>query len=665
MNSCYNRILFFSLLLIISYGSLQAASSTPEDSLFKGRITIIENHILANQFDSARSIASTVEQSSNYSAMLKRISKAGAASYADYLTFIETINQRESKNLRQLDDFILSNIKTPNDAERINMDFVFIKWLQIRNLSNELLVLDEASERNDALLQYISQFDPDAPETKKAKILTSTHEIIMAEIQGNIEVGKAMCLKNEETARALNDTSMIILSLYHLSDFLIREGKLEEYIEISEESYELDKLQAVKSPYFAGTLAHLINALVYKGGYDEKVIGLLDEMYDMPGATTVSYNLYAQFLGTLPANSPFKEMIYKKFEVNDLLEFCNKIDLLSKDKINLNEYYHVLRESAKALAAEGFYKDALNFQDQAVVVNKQVYSQELSENLANYETKLAVKEKELDIQYEQEKSSLYLIIMSLTGFLLVIAIFGFIRSQKQTENLKIKNEFIAQQRDAIIKREAEKELLLREVNHRVKNNFQIILSLLEIQANDIQDPKALALTHEGKSRVKSMSLIHDSLYQNDDLNIPFDEYVKKLIAEISNMFTIEEQPQVSISPSTHSFDIDTAIPLGLIINELVTNAFKYGFDETKKLLSISVNKGKEAGSYELKVTDNGKGISTDFNLAAAKSTGLKLVQRLAKQLQGKIEYSYESGCSFLVSFKDTKTRNIENDIAMT
>jgi two-component sensor histidine kinase len=173
------------------------------------------------------------------------------------------------------------------------------------------------------------------------------------------------------------------------------------------------------------------------------------------------------------------------------------------------------------------------------------------------------------------------------------------------------------------------------------------LSLLEIQAIDISDPKALALTHEGKSRVRSMSLIHDSLYQNDDLNIPFDEYVKKLIAEISNMFTIDEQPQVSIAPSTHAFDIDTAIPLGLIINELVTNAFKYGFDETEKLLSISVNQGKEIGNYELKVTDNGKGISTDFNLAAAKSTALKLVQRLAKQLQGKIKYNYESGCLFL------------------
>ncbi len=662
MNSCTSRTLVFFLL--ITNGSLFAQLSTQPDSLSQSKITTIENHLLTNQFDSALLIASTINERKSYPAILKRISKTGTASYADYLTFIETINQRETNHFRQLDNFIQSNVKTPDNTDDINMDFVFIKWLQIRNLANELLVLDEASIRNEALNQYISQFAPDEPHTKKAKILASTHEIIMAEIQGDIEVGKAICLKNEETARAMNDTSMIILSLYHVSDFLQREGKLEEYIAVSEEAYELDKLQAVKSPYYAGTLAHLINVLAYKGGSDEKVIDLLDEMYDIPGATTVSYNLYAQFLGTLPANSPFKEMIYKKFEVNDLLEFCNKIDQLSKDKINLNEYYHVLRESAKALAAEGFYKEALNFQDQAVVVNKTVYSQELSENLANYETKLAVKEKEFDIAYEQEKSSLYLIIMSLTGFLLAIAIFGFVRSQKQAENLKIKNEFIAQQRDAIIKREAEKELLLREVNHRVKNNFQIILSLLEIQANDIQDPKALALTHEGKSRVKSMSLIHDSLYQNDDLNIPFDEYVKKLIAEISNMFTIEEQPKVSIAPSTHSFDIDTAIPLGLIINELVTNAFKYGFDETKKLLSISVNQGKETGSYELKVTDNGKGISTDFNLAAAKSTGLKLVQRLAKQLQGKIEYNYDSGCSFLVSFKDTKTRNIENDIAM-
>jgi hypothetical protein len=97
-----------------------------------------------------------------------------------------------------------------------------------------------------------------------------------------------------------------------------------------------------------------------------------------------------------------------------------------------------LRESAKALSAEGFYKDAINFQDEAVVVNKKVYSQELSENLASYETKLAVKEKELDIQYEQEKSSLFLIILSLTGFLLAVALFGFVRSQKQKKTSKSK-----------------------------------------------------------------------------------------------------------------------------------------------------------------------------------------------------------------------------------
>ncbi|MEQ6118268.1 sensor histidine kinase [Reichenbachiella sp. MALMAid0571] len=646
-------------------GNLYAQSHTQKKDSLEITITQIEDHLLSLRFDSALLVVKSVNTSSNYTNVLSRLCQPGMASYADYLAFIEAIKEREANNFRQLDKFIQHNVKMPDKTGEINMDFVYIKWLQIRNLANELLVLREASIQNDSLTKYISQFDKNAPDTKRAEILASTHEIIMAEIQGNIKVGKAICLKNEKTARAMNDTSMIILSLYHLSDFLQREGKLDEYIAVSEESYELDKLQAVKSPYYTGTLSHLINALVYKGGYDEQVIELLDEMYNAPGATTLSYNLYAQFLSTLPPDSPYKEIIYKKFEVNDLPGFCDKIMLLSENVLNLNDYYHVLRQSAKALANEGLYKDALNYQSRAVAVNKKVYSQELSENLANYETKLAVKEKELDVKHEQERSRLYLIIMSLTGFLLTVALFAFIRSQKQTKNLKIKNDFIAQQRDAIVKREAEKELLLREVNHRVKNNFQIILSLLEIQATDIQDPKALALTHEGKSRVKSMSLIHDSLYQNDDLNIPFDEYVKKLIAEISNMFTIEEQPQISIAPSTHSFDIDTAIPLGLIINELVTNAFKYGFDETKKLLSISVNQGNESGSYELKVTDNGRGIATDFDLATSKSTGLKLVQRLAKQLQGKIEYSYESGCSFLVSFKDTETRNRENDMALT
>jgi hypothetical protein len=98
------------------------------------------------------------------------------------MAFIEAINKREYKNCRNLDNFILANIKTPDRSDEIDMDYVSIKWLQIRNLANELLVLDEASEQNEALNNYISQFNQNEPKTKKAKILASTHEIIIAEI---------------------------------------------------------------------------------------------------------------------------------------------------------------------------------------------------------------------------------------------------------------------------------------------------------------------------------------------------------------------------------------------------------------------------------------------------------------------------------------------------
>jgi hypothetical protein len=137
---------------------------------------------LAQQFDSALLILKAPDSLKRYRAILHRISQSNLASYAEYMAFIEAINKREYKNCRNLDNFILANIKTPDRSDEIDMDYVSIKWLQIRNLANELLVLDEASEQNEALNNYISQFNQNEPKTKKAKILASTHEIIIAEI---------------------------------------------------------------------------------------------------------------------------------------------------------------------------------------------------------------------------------------------------------------------------------------------------------------------------------------------------------------------------------------------------------------------------------------------------------------------------------------------------
>ncbi|MEW4923211.1 histidine kinase dimerization/phosphoacceptor domain -containing protein [Algibacter sp. 2305UL17-15] len=229
-------------------------------------------------------------------------------------------------------------------------------------------------------------------------------------------------------------------------------------------------------------------------------------------------------------------------------------------------------------------------------------------------------------------------------FVSIQAIYNY-KSQVETESANKYMNFQVQQ----------KELMVKEIHHRVKNNFQIVSSLLELQTKGIEDEKALKLAKESKNRVKSMALIHQRLYQNDDLLIEFNTYVKSLVRDISSMYGKDKNPKVTITIPDCKFDIDTAIPLGLIVNELITNAYKYGFGLKEQTLDISVKKTTN-GNHILKIKDNGVGLPTDFNFEKAKSLGLRLVRRLSKQLHGTTTYTYNNGALFSVEFKDTNAR---------
>ncbi len=276
--------------------------------------------------------------------------------------------------------------------------------------------------------------------------------------------------------------------------------------------------------------------------------------------------------------------------------------------------------------------------------------QQYKDSIQNAEA-LAVLDLEQKNKIQQERHvqqillGLFIAALVLGGFVY----YAYQRKKKTSKILDEKNKIIE-------KALQEKQLLLKEVHHRVKNNFQIVSSLLELQTKGIEDEKALNLANEGKNRVKSMALIHQKLYQNETGLIDFDEYINVLVKELSYMYASEKKVQTSINTKNMQFDIDTAIPLGLIVNELITNAYKYAFDATKEnKLNISINKLNEE-EYKLVVADNGKGIDDAIDLAKVKSLGLRLVKRLTKQLQGNFTLNNTEGASFEIVFKDTNAR---------
>jgi PAS domain S-box-containing protein len=199
---------------------------------------------------------------------------------------------------------------------------------------------------------------------------------------------------------------------------------------------------------------------------------------------------------------------------------------------------------------------------------------------------------------------------------------------------------------------AEKEVLLKEIHHRVKNNLQVISSLLKLQSRYIQDSRVSEMLKESQNRVRSMALVHEQLYQSKDLsNIDFAEYIQNLAHNLFQAYEIDTEGvklQTNIAPC--SMNIDTAVPCGLIINELVTNSLKYAFTgQTQGKIKIDFTLDNNRVCV-LTVSDSGIGFPQDLDYRNARTLGLRLVGSLVKQIRGKIELLETAGTNFKITF---------------
>ena len=184
----------------------------------------------------------------------------------------------------------------------------------------------------------------------------------------------------------------------------------------------------------------------------------------------------------------------------------------------------------------------------------------------------------------------------------------------------------------------DKEVMLQEIHHRVKNNLQVICSLLNLQSRYLKDKKTLKAFKETQNRVKSMALVHEHLYQSTNLSeIVLSDYVKQLTANLLRTYAINSDIKYHLDIEDFNLDLDTAVPCGLIINELITNAIKYAFDSVENS-EISIKAvADESKRLVLTISDNGIGLDSNYELETSKSLGLRLVKSLTEQLQGKHE----------------------------
>jgi two-component sensor histidine kinase len=208
----------------------------------------------------------------------------------------------------------------------------------------------------------------------------------------------------------------------------------------------------------------------------------------------------------------------------------------------------------------------------------------------------------------------------------------------------------------------EKDILLREVYHRVKNNMQVIASLLRMQSRQIKDEKVLKLFKDSQNRVKSMSLVHEKLYQSSNYSkVDFSGYIRSLATLLITSYNLDPfSIKLNVNIKKLEMNITNAIPCGLIVNELISNALKHKPENEKLFLNISLEKRADE-MYELNVEDSGTGIPEDFNFETTESLGMRLVYSLTDQLHGNIEIIRNHGTRIKIIFEGItpKTRKVD------
>ena len=212
-----------------------------------------------------------------------------------------------------------------------------------------------------------------------------------------------------------------------------------------------------------------------------------------------------------------------------------------------------------------------------------------------------------------------------------------------------------QAEDKIIASLKEKEVLLKEVHHRVKNNLQVISALLYLQSSNLEDENIIKIFRDSQDRIKSMALIHENLYKSKDLGkVNFNEYINQLISYLSQSYgDISSKISFKVNSENVFLNINTAIPCGMIINELVSNSLKHAFKDGRSG-EICIDISSEDDGFKLIVSDNGVGIKGDINIENSKTLGFRLIDTLVKQIDGKMSLDTINGFKCEIHFKGLK-----------
>lgn len=412
---------------------------------------------------------------------------------------------------------------------------------------------------------------------------------------------------------------------------------------------------------------------------DEFILGFIE------GNMAFAYEKLKDYNKAIPL---FKKDVASSIKTNHFLSACNSEIELAKCYIHLNKFNEaytylisadnrlktiddynarlkLLQQYASYYEKTGAYKKSINYFNKYILlkdsteeaqnlkdlISAEVANQvQLKENLIK-ENQIKINEKSIEVNKQRTIQRFLLII----GFILIVVIIVIAvqlkRVNRHKKLLELKNKKIKTRNTIINKALVDKDLLIKEIHHRVKNNLQIVSSLLKLQTGKTNNPEILTSLNDAQDRINSMAILHQLLYKKNQMtNLSLKDYLSNLIWQISNSSSPEKNIAIQSKLIDLQTDIDTAIPIGLITNELMSNAYKHAFkNKDNGTISVELTHIKD-NKYCLKIFDNGLGIPADFDLSSVESLGMDIVSILCEQINAELKIYNADGAHFEIIF---------------
>lgn len=616
----------------------------------------------------------------------------------------------------------LTELQANGYAELSIYDAPFDQKVTYKEQAIQLFKKSGATEKQATTLKELAELycindHPDKAEPLLKEALTRYKSIRFKSLQGvynllsevytqkaNYPESLKYALLAEKTALAVNDNSLQLSSIYNhvgLVYYYLRQNKdAEEYWF---KAFEIAKFH--KDTEYVRTIGENLCSMLIRQKREKDALQLIKEMQVKFPTTNVQrlmkenyllFNIYRILKDDAKAAVYYKKLadyygenadrngnsiaILRSFasyhyQIKKYDDFYRTVTLL--DSLAAGAGNNLIRSEAylirfKADSSRGDYLNAIKYYQLYKTLSDSVFKGEKSKQINSLQIEFESEKKDKNINLLQQQAKLqkiqiqkdtvikYVFIGSVVVLLLFLMLLynGFRLKKKKNSELEMQRQQINEQNELNKKMLIEKEWLLKEIHHRVKNNLQIVISLLNTQSAYLDNEDALMAIQNSQHRMHAMSLIHQKLYQSDNLAyIDMSWYIYELISYVRESFDTDKKINFILDTEKVYLDVAQAVPLGLIINEAINNAIKYAFPADQKGDVCVTLKNTGANNYMLLISDNGVGLPENFENTERNSLGMNLMMGLTDQIDGLFEMKNESGLKIKITF----TKNAEFD----